>query len=239
MSSPREELPPGDEGSSEEKWDRLGAVARRILAHGPDPKERLDEFLAEMRRELDEHAERFEETLADIERREEVLRDSRLSIERLLRLGTKDLDARESDLTRLVLELTEREAQLRDADAELTRRRSELGAVELQRAAVDQREKALAARETRLDEREAASAADAEAPATGPSPLLLFVPGAAYRLVELDLEHELVSTGSIVDVAGENYVVSRTGPSPLPGDSRRCAYLVRGGPEGPGSGGSS
>jgi septal ring factor EnvC (AmiA/AmiB activator) len=237
MSSPREEGRPRDEGSSEERWDRLGAVARRILSHGPGPEERLDEFLAEIRHELDQHTARFEETLADIERREEVLRDSRLSIERLLRLGTRDLDARESDLTRLVMELTEREARLRDADAELTRRRSELGAVELQRAAVDQRERALAARETRLDEREAASAEDDETPSAGPSPLLLFMPGAAYRLVEI--EHEPVSAGNVLDVEGETYMVSRTGPSPLPGDSRRCAYLVRGGPGSSPSGGSS
>jgi len=237
MTSARRKDLPENEGDSAERVDRLGAIARRILRHHSTPEERLDRFLTETRRELDEHTARFEETLADIERREQLLLDSRASVERLLRLGTTDLDAREEDLARLVLELTERETRVREEEAELTRRRSELGAVELQRAAVDQREQALAAREARLDAREAASTSDAEETTAGPSALLLFVPGPAYRLVEI--EHEPVSTGRILELDGEEYVVSRTGPSPLPGDSRRCAYLVRGARGGSPPGGSS
>ena len=51
-------------------------------------------------------------------------------------------------------------------------------------------------------------------------------PGAGYRLLEsagLGL-----ARGDTFELDGVEYVVVRTGPSPLPVDSRRCAYLIRG-----------
>jgi hypothetical protein len=55
---------------------------------------------------------------------------------------------------------------------------------------------------------------------------LAIVPGAEYRLREIDgLELE---RGDPLELDGVEYVVVRTGPSPLPADSRRCAYLIRG-----------
>ena len=228
----------------EERADRLGALVRRILAHSVTAEERLERFFAERRRELAEHTARLEETVADLERREELLRDARASVERLLRVGTSDLDARESDLARLVRELEEREARLREEEDELARRRSQLGAVELKRAAVDQRERAFEAREAQastreaqLEERERAVGSDAEDEAHTPTPLLLFVPGQAYRLVEI--ERVPLRRGDAFELDGEEYVVSRTGPSPLPSDSRRCAYLVPGDRGGSPPGGSS
>jgi uncharacterized protein (DUF3084 family) len=222
-----------DEGPSSAEPDRLGAILRRLLARGPTSEERLEEFLAEHRRQLEEQAARFDETIADIERREGLLRDSRASVERLLRLGTSDLEARESDLADLVLELTEREANLRAAEAELVRRRGELGAVELRRASVEQREQALAAREervsaaeARLAEQEARSTAVVQPRAAETPVQLAFVPGPSYRLVEI--EHAQLVKGQQLTVAGQPYVVARIGPAPLPGDRRPCAYLVQG-----------
>ena len=92
--------------------------------------------------ELDEHAARLHESIAELERREELLRDSRASVERMLRLGTSDLEAREAELSEFVRELTEREARLSEAEADVARRRQDLGAVELKRAAVERRERA-------------------------------------------------------------------------------------------------
>jgi chromosome segregation ATPase len=232
-----------DESSPSSEPDRLGALLRRVFARAPSSEEQLEELMAEHRRELEEYAERFDATVADLERREELIRDSRASVERLLRLGTTDLDARESDLVDLVRELTEREADLRAAEAELTRRRGELGAVELRRAALERREETLAAREeqvaaleARLAEREATSGVDDRPAETVTGVELAFVPGNAYRLLALD--HAELATGSAVEVDGKQYLVSRIGPSPLPGDDRRCAYLVQGG-RGSSPGGSS
>jgi hypothetical protein len=208
-----------------------GGIWHRFFARGPTSEERLEEFLAERRRELEEYTARFDERLADLERREELLRDSRASVERLLRLGNRDLDARESDLADLVLELTEREGALRGAEAELARRRGELGAVELKRAALERRQEALEAREAQVAAAEAQlaelpAAPSVEESSTAPSGAeLAFVPGPSYRLVEIEPVH--LVTGGGMELDGGQYVVARVGASPLPGDRRRCAYLVR------------
>ncbi len=240
MNSPHHhELPEEERSLSAEATDGLGALVRRVLSSGPTPEERLEELLAERRRELDEHAARFDASIADLERREQLLRDSRASVERMLRLGTSDLEARESELTAFLRDLTDREAHVSQAEAELARRREELGAVELKRAAVERRERAVAAREERVAELESrlgdptgTGAADAEVRAQ-----LAFVPGSDYRLVEIEMPQ--LRAGATIELDGEEYVVARTGPSPLPGDGRRCAYLVRGARGVSPSGGSS
>ena len=55
--------------------------------------------------------------------------------------------------------------------------------------------------------------------------VLAFVASASYRLV--DIEAASLSRGDRLTVEGEHHNVARVGPSPLPGDSRRCAYLMR------------
>lgn len=205
--------------------ERRGNLVRRVLSSGPNPEERLEELLAQRRSELDEHAAQLHASIAELERREELLRDSRASVERMLRLGTSDLEARETELTGYLRELTEREKLVAQAEEELGRRRQELGAVELKRAAVERRERDVEAREAELEEREAAIPAVA-ARAEPDAVELAFVPGASYGIVEL--ENVAVSPGSELDIAAETFVVARIGRSPLPGDSRRCAYLVLG-----------
>lgn len=209
--------------------DGLGGLVRRVLTPGPTAEERLEELLADRRRELDETAARFDASIADLERREELLRDSRASVERMLRLGRSDLEARENELTDFLSELTRRESRLAEAEADIARRRQELGAVELKRAAVERREHDVAAREAELAELEAELAQTRPRDAGGEPPSesveLALVPGADYRLVDRALD--AVASGTAVELDGEEYVVSRIGPSPLPGDPRRCAYLLR------------
>jgi hypothetical protein len=214
------------------------SVLRRLLRRGPSPEERLAAIIDAHRHDLDEQRARFEQTIEDLERREQLLSDAKASVERLLRLGSRDLDARETDLARLIAELTEREQQLREEEADLARRRSETGAVELRRVRVEQRERTLDDRERALETREARIAGrEYEAQDTAQrAPRLAFVPGAAYRLVELD--DPAAISGRAIEIEGERYEIARIGPSPLPGDDRRCAYLVRGLRE-PASGGSS
>ena len=212
---------------------------RRILAFDSDPEQRLEALLAERRQEIEEQAARLDDALRDLERREQLLRDSRASLERLLRLGTSDLESREAELVELLRDVTEREGRVRADEAELARRRGELGAVELRRAALEARERALTERAEELARR----GADGTAPATRdeaagiPAPLLAFVPGSGYRLREL--ESAPLRAGETVTLDDGEYVVARTGRSPLPGDSRRCAYLVRGPRGAPPSDGSS
>lgn len=243
MTSPHRHGHPEEErSSSAEEADGLGALVRRVLSSGPTPEERLEELLAERRRELDQHAARFDASIADLERREELLRDSRASVERMLRLGASDLEARESELTAFLRGLTDREAHVAQAEADLARRREELGAVELKRAAVERRERAASAREERVAELESRLAgADATtrsgAVSAGMRTQLAFVPGPDYRLVEIDQPR--LSAGTTIMLDGDEYVVARTGPSPLPGDRRRCAFLVRGVRGASPSGGSS
>ena len=221
-----------DPSRQEPEDDGLGKLVRRVLSHGPTPDERLEEILAKRRRELDETAARFDASIADLERREELLRDSRASVERMLRLGRSDLEARENELTEFLRELTEREARVAETEAEMARRRQELGAVELKRASLERRERDLEAREGQLDEREERLAEQAAArshpgpAATANGAELVFVPGPRYRLVEVAVPPS--EPGAALELEGEEFVVARIGPSPLPGDGRRCAYLVRG-----------
>lgn len=241
MTSPgHEERHHPDPAASRER-DRLEILAHGDRSGGESPEERLEALLAARRRELEEHAKRFEETVSSVERREELVSDARASVERVLRLGAADLEAREAELAELAHGLDLRQQRLREEESRLARRRGELGAVELKRAAVEQREQAAAAREAELAAREEALDARERSPAaaveSAESAGLLFLPGPSYRIVET--VHANVERGARVDVEGESFVVARLGPSPLPGDGRRCAYLVRGPERDSPSGGST
>jgi hypothetical protein len=210
-------------------------IVRRAFGHGPDPQRELERVLEERRVELEEYAARFEETALELARREERLRDERASVERLIRRSTTELEAREKELVEFERGLREREQRLSAAEADLARRREDLGAVELKRAALERRERALEGREAALASRETvvAPAPGEEAPVQ-PEVELLFVPGAEYRLV--DAGDRTPRAGVALELEGEEYVVARVGRSPLPGDDRRCAYLLRGSPRDPGGG---
>lgn len=218
---------------------------RRILAHARTPEEKLEQIVAEHRRELESQTARFEAAMRDLERREQLLRDMRVSVDRLLRLGASDLTGREVELEELGREFLEREARLGGDEAELSRRRSELGAVELKREALEQRERALELREAELAAREALTDEDGPpgdletsgSARTSASVELLFVPGHEYRLVEI--APRPLDPGVSIDLEGESRIVLRVGSSPLPADARRCAYLEPGVGGTPSSDGSS
>ena len=193
------------------------------MTPSPRPEDRLDDLLVERRRELDEQVARLVETVTGLEHREELVRDSRASVDRVLRMGATDLDLRESELAEQIREAASREERLRAGEATLAQRTSELGAVELKREAIERRERALAEREARISEREAELADRPNPPC---DVALVFVPGIFYRLVAID-STPLVP-GKPYELDGDPFDVARVGPSPLPTDNRRCAYLVRG-----------
>jgi hypothetical protein len=218
--------PPGAAGPA--------GIVRRAFGHGPDPHLELERVLQERRAELEEYAARFEKTALELGRREELLRDERASVERLIRRSTAELEAREKELVEYERELRGREERQAAAESDLARRRGDLGAVELMRAALERRERALETREAELDAMEVVVEPPMTSRAAADTAVeLLFVPGTEYRLVEAQWE---ISSGSPLELEDENYVVSRIGRSPLPGDARRCAYLVRGAPRDPGGG---
>ena len=174
---------------------------------------------------LEEHVGRLDESSLDLERREEVLRDSRASLERLLRLGANDLDAREAELAERLRELDVRERHMAAEEIELDRRRGELGAVELRRASH---------RAPRAGPRRARGRARrARGPSAPPYPMTTAtLPSSRssrerrYGLVELE-NGAGSGVGTQLELDGVEYVVARIGPSPLPADPRRCAYLMR------------
>ena len=192
------------------------------MAQAQTPEQQLENLLLTRRRGLEEQVARFHEAVADLARREQLLRDSRASVERALRVGASDLDLREAELTSTLRTVTDREEQLHASEAELARRRSELGAVELKREAIEQRERALDEREARVFEREVEL--ERREQSLSEVVALAFVPGIAYRLLEL--EPTPLIAGTAFELEGGAYNIARIGPSPLPADHRRCAYLV-------------
>lgn len=219
------------DAESEPQGEKLAGpvgIVRRAFGHGPRPEEELERALAERRSELEGYAARFEQTALELGRREQALHDERAAVERLLRRTTTELEGREKELVQFERELAARDERLRTAEGEFARRRSDLGAVELKRAALEQRERALesreaavAAQEAQLGEQSASSSAAEPRSATAE---LYFVPGASYRLIEV--EPSDLAARATVEIDDVSYSVARVGPSPLPGDRRRCAYLV-------------
>ena len=92
------------------------------MTPSPSPEDRLDDLLLERRRELDAQVARLVETVTGLERREELVRDSRASVERVLRMGATDLDLRESELADRITEVAAREERLQAGEEELAQR---------------------------------------------------------------------------------------------------------------------
>jgi DNA repair exonuclease SbcCD ATPase subunit len=179
--------------------------------------------------------------IAALDEREERVARLRAEIETLLRDGSAELDQRHAELAVEANALRERETALARAAEELEARRSELGAVELRRAAAERLEEALQRRQAdlerasgelreraaQLDERERETQAQIapETPAGRTDMHVLVVARDGYRIVEAP--GPAPDAGSELVLAGDRFTVTRTGPSPLPGDDRRCAFLER------------
>lgn len=224
--------------------DGIRHKLRALFSHTGAPVDSaVEELLAERGRELEERTAQLAATVADLQRREERVRELRVSVEEMLRHGSAELDDRHAHLNELADELARREETLVAAERELAERRGEVGAVELKRAATERREAAVADRETALEriaatlqereheliEREHALAA---APAPDPAAVetaeaetshLLFAAGDRYRLVER--EGPAPGPGETVEIDGRPFVVSHLSASPLPGDGRRAAFV--------------
>jgi hypothetical protein len=231
-----------------EPEDGIRHRLRGLFSHTGTPTESaVEELLAERGRELELRTAQLAATVADLQRREERARELRTAVEEMLRHGSAELDERHAKLNELAAELTRREQALSTAEQGITERRGELGAVELHRAALERREEAIVEREAAVEqaasllrerdrelteraqelERRDRHAAEAPAPAAAEEPVetahLVFASGDRYRL------HELAgpspAAGTVVELEGRQYAVRRVGPSPLPGDARRCAYV--------------
>ena len=205
--------------------------------------EAVEALIDERGREIEEQAARLQATIEGLERREEQAARLRSAVEEMLRLGSAELDERQSELTALAAELREREARLQAREHEIAERTQELGAVELRRAAVERREEAARQRETALEtaaaelRRREAELADLDGePAvvrrdsavSGAAALddachVLYVADDRYRLVERTGSPPAEGTDVWLDE--RRYTVLRVGRSLLPGDRRACVYL--------------
>lgn len=230
----------------------LGAVElhRAAVDRREEAAEERWRQLVERERDLADQAARLEERERALAAREQetaaadgelAAREARLeALAGELELRTRHVEAAGTQAAALRRELTAQEASL-------TSRARALADTADRARLLDRRQTEVAAREAALDEerrsleraREELAGAVASASAglglEAPSPTgeaaqahILFVPaGDAYRLVEVDGAPP--STGETVDADGVAYRVTRVGPSPLPGDPRRCAYLERAG----------
>ncbi len=123
----------------------------RALFSATDDESMIEARIEETGREIEEHTDQLQATIADLERREERAAQLRSAVEEMLRLGSAELDERHADLTKLSLELAAREERVRADERDVAVRKQELGAVELRRAAVERREAVAAEREAMLE----------------------------------------------------------------------------------------
>jgi hypothetical protein len=192
--------------------------------------------LAEQARRLSEAADRVASEVAGLVERERALGERERRLDERVERDARAFDERRDELAALGRELGERQRGVED----LEQRAAALEALERR---LGTREEELHAREARLladelaarrrsdelDLREVALAARQEGPAASPGSApdrcLLFVPQAdGYRLLSIDIAPP--APGERLELEGERFSVVRLGPSPLPGDDRRCAYLA-------------
>jgi chromosome segregation ATPase len=225
----------------EERRRELGAVELRRAA-----VERREESAAERdaaveqgAAELAERRRELETVAAEIETR--LVRA--LELEQAVTAEREALEAQKAALAEAVADLEMRVRSLAAAQASLAERQIRVGDLEERAAELERRAADVDRREQRLaNHTEALEAERAElAPATAtvamspgvtteetPHPSaaathLRLVPGDRYHLDEA--AGPPPSPGSTVDVQGAPHRVLRLGPSPFPGDPRRCAYL--------------
>ena len=215
----------------------------KALFAATDDEAAVEAVISDRGRELEEQTERLQQTIANLERREEQAARLRSAVEEMLRHGSAELDERQAELAALAIELRAREEAVRELERDVALRKQELGAVELRRAAVERREEAAAEREAALEqgasdlrqrdlllaERERSVPPGSDAPSPDPeheaATHLLYVARDGWRLVERDGPAPPLDAS--VELDGEPLVVTRVGRSPLPGDRRACAYLER------------
>src|SRR5262249_13556390 len=131
-----------------------------------------------------------------------------------------ELDLRAAELDERELELAQRGTEI---EALRSRVEETLSVVEREQQLLSDREAALLNREQELDQREQARAEAEAAPAPSHRETSALVLGdGRYRLVMRDDGPPVVGSEIVVDDTA--YRIVRLGPSPLPGDRRRCAF---------------
>ena len=171
-----------------------------------------EEALAERRRELGA----VELRRAAVEHREEAFSARE---EELARHET-EIEVRES----AVASLEEQARELESREQELTRRTSELELLHARvaetLAEVEREQQVLAQREASVLGMQGIAVPVDTSPA-----YVALVPGGRYRLVERD--DGPPSAGAEIRIEEDTFRIVRLGASPLPNDSRRCAFLER------------
>ncbi|HJU46995.1 MAG TPA: hypothetical protein VJ689_02605, partial [Gaiellaceae bacterium] len=147
-------------------------------------------------------------------------------LEQALAAERDALDVRQATLTEAVAELEAKIRELTAAQAAVTERERRVAEAEERERETTRREAELVAREQRLREQaEEIERRRTELPPEAPPETahLLLVPGERYELHEADGAPP--AAGAEITLGETGYRVVRIGPSPYPGDARRCAFL--------------
>lgn len=184
--------------------------------------------------------------VADIEEREQLLSEVEQRAAELVERSTA-VAKREERLTASTIALERDQAELETRQAAVQEHERQIADLDEHRREVERVSAGVALRKAALDVEESTAArqraelsnaivtfsatlglgAQPDTVAAGrpvdESAHLLFVPGERYRLVEI--EGQAPTAGMILELEGIAYSVLRTVPSPLPADSRRCAFL--------------
>jgi len=190
----------------EEQTGKLRSSVEELLRHGSA--------------ELDERHAELAALALDLGARDEKVRaDERDIAVRKQELGAVEL--RRAAVERREEALVEREGALERVAAELASRELHLAEAEKKASQVPGREApsptiAKVSSGLPLADRDDAAEPDAAGH-------ILFLAGEGYRVVER--EGRAARVDALVEVDGKEFVVTRVGRSPLPGDRRACAYL--------------
>ena len=187
----------------EERTHHLRNAVERMLRTGSAELDERHSHLNALAQELAERDAQLQQLDSELaERRQELgaVELRRAAVESRERA----LDERESLLEQMTAKLSERERLLLETET---------------------RVEEMVERARELSRREAAAAAESvSAPEPEPERRhLLFVSGERYRLVEAEGPTPAADTD--LELEGVLYRVVRTGSSPLPADTRRCAFL--------------
>ena len=235
MASPSEKSRAEDD-RERARPEGLGGIVRRVFTHAPEPG---GTPRAAARRAATRARRAGRDRRADPRRPRASVRSGCATRERRSSVSSASGSATSTSGSPTscgsAASSTERESRIDDEEAEIARRRAELGAVELKRAALEQRDRTLAAREAEIEARETKPHGLERvklAPETGRRRSRVRIPPLRPgSRVPARRERPTRARSRRGARAGRlEYVVARIGPSPLPGDGRRCAYLVRGGP---------
>jgi hypothetical protein len=112
-----------------------------------------------------------------------------------------------------------------DADEALGRALAEIERLRTAVAALETRTPTLTSLERMVDRAvRSSNGIDRSSPRHSPFHLLFFPSASGYRIETR--EGPAPAVGSTVEVEGARFDVARQGPSPLPGDDRRCVYVL-------------